>query len=270
VAYDLSRPGIGRSEMWITTIENGTSELVATGDAGDPVWSPDGKAIAYVYSRVEKQSVTGRTAIRQLGGKESFISPWSTQVFGDFDWSPHRGLVGSYRDTRSEVASLVVWPSNNPDADKPDKVLISSPKTGFWQAQVSPNGRWVSFVAIRADRPSVLEMGVAPADRSSGEHWTRIAADHTWPDKPRWAPDGRTLYFLSRRPAPYFNLWAIRFDPERGTPIEEAFALTQFNSQNFVISPEMTHSDMDVSSGHVLLTIKTVTGSVWVLDQVDK
>ena len=28
----------------------------------------------------------------------------------------------------------------------------------------------------------------APAD------WTRIAADHVSTDKPRWAPDGRTLY----------------------------------------------------------------------------
>jgi Tol biopolymer transport system component len=270
VAYDLSRPGIGRSEVWITNIEDGTSELVATGDAGDPVWSPDGKAIAYVYFRVSKQPVTGRTAIKQLGGTEQFISAWSTHIFMDFDWSPHRGLVGSYWHSQSEVASLVVWPSNNPDADKPDKVVISSPKTGFWQAQVSPDGRWVSFVAIRADRPGVLEMGVAPADRSSAEHWTRIAADHTWPDKPRWAPDGRTLYFLSRRPAPYFNLWAIRFDPERGTPIGDAFPLTQFNSQDFVISPEVVQSDMDVSSRQVVLVSKKVSGGIWLLDHVDK
>ena len=203
VAYDLSRPGIGRSEMWITNIEDGTSDLVPTAaGAGDPCWSPDGKAIAYVYSRWDKWPVTGRTAVRQLGGKEHFISRWSTHVFMDFDWSPHRGLVGSYLDTQTEVASLVVWPSTNPDADKPDQVLVSSPKTGFWQAQVSPNGRWVSFVAIREARPGVLEMGVAPADGSRAEHWIRIAADHTWPDKPRWAPDGRTLYFLSRRPEP--------------------------------------------------------------------
>ena len=149
-------------------------------------------------------------------------------------------------------------------------VLISSPKTGFWQAQVSPNGRWLSFVAIREARPGVLEMGVARADGSRAEHWIRIAADHSWPDKPRWAPDGRTLYFLSRRPEPHFNLWAIQFDPERGAPVDQSFALTQFNSQNLVIAPEMTQSDMDVSSRHVVLTIKTVTGSVWVLDHVDK
>jgi hypothetical protein len=93
---------------------------------------------------------------------------------------------------------------------------------------------------------------------------------HTWPDKPRWASDGRTLYFLSRRPTSYFNLWAIRFDPERGTPVDQPFALTRFDSQTLVISPDMTHSDMDVSSRHVVLTMKTVTGSIWMLDNVDK
>ena len=60
-----------------------------------------------------------------------------------------------------------------------------------------------------------------------------------WPDKPRWAPDGRTLYFISRRPTSYFNLWAVRFDPERGTPIDEPYALTQFDSPSLVISPDI-------------------------------
>ena len=236
----------------------------------DPCWSPDGKAIAYTYLRLDKQPIIGRTAVRQLGGKERFLSRWSTDLFMDFDWSAERGLVGTYVTSQSEVTSLAVWPMANPEADKPDRVLISKPDTGFWQAHVSPNGRWLSFVAIRSDRPGTLELGVAAADGSHPERWRRIAADHVWPDKPRWAHDGRTLYFISRRPTSYFNLWAVRFDPERGTPIDSPFALTHFDSQSLVISPEMTQSDMDVSSGHIVLTMKTVTGSIWMLDKVDK
>ena len=158
----------------------------------------------------------------------------------DCDWSSDRGLVGTYMVSQSEVTPLAVWPMANPEADKPDRVLISKPDTGFWQAQVSPNGRWLSFVAIRSGRPSTLEMNVAPVDGSRPEHWRRIAADHVWPDKPRWAHDGRTLYFLSRGPTSYFNLWAVRFDPERGTALDQPSSLTQFDSQSLVISPEMT------------------------------
>ena len=32
-------------------------------------------------------------------------------------------------------------------------------------------------------------------------------------DKPRWAPDGRTLYFLTSRGG-FYNLAGIRFDPD--------------------------------------------------------
>jgi hypothetical protein len=32
----------------------------------------------------------------------------------------------------------------------------------------------------------------------------------------------------------------------------------------------MVESDMDVSSRHVVLTVKTVAGGIWMLDDVDK
>jgi hypothetical protein len=112
--------------------------------------------------------------------------------------------------------------------------------------------------------PSHLRMGRVP---SNG---IRIAADHPGPDKPRWAPDGRTLYFLSPRPTSYFNLWAIRFDPERGTPIDQPFALSQFDTPSLVISPDMVGSELGVSSRHAVLNVTAVSGSIWMIDNVDK
>ena len=73
------------------------------------------------------------------------------------------------------------------------------------------------------------------------ERWRRIAADHVWPDKPRWAHGWPDAVFHLTATQPYFNLWAIRFDPERGTPIGAPFALTHFDSQSLVISPECGH-----------------------------
>ena len=63
---------------------------------------------------------------------------------------------------------------------------------------------------------------------------------------------------------------AVRFDPERGTPIGEPYALTQFDSPSLVISPDIARSEMDVSSRHAVLTMKTVRGSIWMLDNVDR
>jgi hypothetical protein len=120
------------------------------------------------------------------------------------------------------------------------------------------------------ENPDTLEMFLAPAGGAPPERWTRLAADHDWPDKPRWAPDGRTLYFISRRPAAYFNVWAQRFDPDRGVPVGQPFALTSFDSPGLYISPYLERAEMDVSARHLMLTMRSVTGSIWMLEGVDR
>jgi hypothetical protein len=135
---------------------------------------------------------------------------------------------------------------------------------------LSPNEQWLTFVLQRIESTDTSEMYVAPAAGAAPDRWTRLLADHPWPDKPRWAPDGRTLYFISRRPAGYFNLWALRFDPDRGAPVGQPYAVSAFDSPGLYISPYLERAELDVASKHVVLTMRTVTGSVWMLDDVDR
>ena len=111
---------------------------------------------------------------------------------------------------------------------------------------------------------------VAPAEGAPKAEWRRIAADHVWPDKPRWAPDGRTLYFLSRHSSPFFNLWGTRFDPERGRAVGAPFMITSFDSPRQMVSQDIANTEMGISAGHALLTLGTSTGSLWMIDNVDK
>jgi hypothetical protein len=50
----------------------------------------------------------------------------------------------------------------------------------------------------------------------------------------------------------------------------QPFALTQFDTPNLVISPDLERSEMDVSSPHAVLTMKTVRGSIWMIDNVER
>ena len=155
VAYNLMRPGIDRDGA--VDHEHRRRDERAGGDRRDcPTLVARRKGDCLQLFSTDRQPVTGRVAVRQLGGKERFLSRWSTNLFMPSDWSAERGLARYLRDRPSGDSSLALWPTTNPDADKPDRVLISKPKTGFWQAQFSPNGRWLSFVAIRNDRPGTL------------------------------------------------------------------------------------------------------------------
>jgi hypothetical protein len=114
-----------------------------------------------------------------------------------------------------------------------------------------------------------LELAVARPG-TPPERWVRIAHDHEWPDKPRWGADGKTIFFISRGSTSHLNLWAARFDPELGRPIDEAFALTHFDSSKMAISPYIDDSYLAISSRHAVLQMMSVTGSIWMLESVDR
>ena len=69
---------------------------------------------------------------------------------------------------------------------------------------------------------------------AAGGPWTRITDGKHWDDKPRWSPDGKTIYFVSGRSG-FFNVWGIRFDSTKGKPVGEAFRVTAFENPGLMI-----------------------------------
>ena len=75
--------------------------------------------------------------------------------------------------------------------------IISDPAYVIYQSHFSPDGRWIVFQAFLKSRHFESAVFVVPA--SGGGKWIRITDGRHWDDKPRWSPDGKTIYFLSRR-----------------------------------------------------------------------
>ena len=89
------------------------------------------------------------------------------------------------------------------------------------------------------------------------------------PTSRRWAPDGRTLYFLTSRGG-FYNLGGIRFDPDRGVAMGQPFDVTHFVSPSLIVSTSMTSSEIGIAAHRAVLTMVSSTGSIWMLDNVDK
>ncbi|HEY1894665.1 MAG TPA: hypothetical protein VGG62_00270, partial [Terracidiphilus sp.] len=81
--------------------------------------------------------------------------------------------------------------------------------------------------------------------------------------------DGRTIYFISG-PDGLFNVWGIRFDPDTGKPVGSPFQLSKFDRPRQMIPRWIPAVDLSLTQDKLVLTMAEESGSIWVLDSVDR
>jgi eukaryotic-like serine/threonine-protein kinase len=269
VAYLLVRPGRQTIELWTTDVVSGRRRLLAADNQirDNPKWSPDGHRLVYAWWSPTEQSL----AVRSMDSDEEqlVITPQHTvdNALYPFDWFPDGNsvLAMSTIPRPRQLALTQVSLALAPTAERDIKVLTSHPDYGIWQARLSPNGRWISFVGVRADRPGFLTIFVIPSKGAERPDWVQLTPSDEWADKPRWSPDGRLLYYV-RRQGEFFNLWALRLDPDLGRAVGQPFQVMKFDSRRKEISREITYTDIGVSPTRLMVTLMEQTGNIWMLD----
>ncbi len=181
-----------------------------------------------------------------------------------------RGIDAGQFSRRSQHFSLGLFPlAGAPHAEKVVTVLASDPRYNLWQGNYSPDGKWIAFVVQHREQPGRAEIAVMPSSGADPSAWAIVTDSEVWADKPRWSPDGRTLYFF-RSPSGggvmLFNVWAVPFDPVRGQVRGPAFQVTHFDSPSRQISPNVGNGELSVSATRLVLPMLERTGSIWMLD----
>jgi dipeptidyl aminopeptidase/acylaminoacyl peptidase len=162
---------------------------------------------------------------------------------------------------RYEVWLLTV--ADAPDAEVSARKILSHPVYGLYQPHFSPDGRWITFLALNT---STLECRLY-VTLASGGPWIQITDGKQWDDKPRWSPDGKMIYFVSGRGG-VFNVWGIHFDPATGKPRGERFPVTAFDSPGPMVPREIQDVELSLTQDKLVLTMEELSGSIWVLDNV--
>jgi len=254
-----------RNEVWVKSLVDGREAPIIVDDYSRwyPQWSPDGMQL--VYQR------------RKLRTNESQLMVWSSQsheeepLTGNFptgvvyDWSPDgEWLLVDGPTCCSEIWLIPV--ASAPHAETAAQKIISDPANQLYQPHFSPNGRWIVFEAVANSPNPESTLYVVPA---SGGPWTRITDSKQWDDKPRWSPDGRTIYFVSRRGG-FFNVWGIRFNPATGKAVGQPFQVSKFESPRLMVPQWISAVGLSLTQDKLVLTMAEESGSIWLLDNVDR
>lgn len=65
-------------------------------------------------------------------------------------------------------------------------------------------------------------------------------------------------------------MFGRRFDDAAGKAIGETYQVTQFHDPNWMIQTLMPAADLAVNQDRLMVTVSQGSGSIWVLDGVDR
>ena len=182
-------------DLWIIDFARKANTRLTTdpGNESYPVWSPDGKEIAFAAGRLSFGNTTLDLYRKPAGTSAQMDLLWKDAgIKRPSDWSRDgRFLLYTAVEALGTNQNTDLWVLPMRDAERtPAKYLA----TEFNEAggRFSPDGKWVLYTSTVSGRREVYvspfpDAAAAPAQMVSTEGG----------NQPRWRPDGRAIFYRS-------------------------------------------------------------------------
>jgi serine/threonine protein kinase len=195
VAVTRTGPSSGQSniDVWVRELDRGVMNRLTSDPANDanPVWSPDGKWIAFSSNREGGVFQIYRKDASSAGQEERLTEGPLRKIV--LDWSRDGGYIlygeQSSATTSGNIMALPLEGSRKP-------ILVVQGAAPQSSAAISPDGRWVAYgstlsgsfeIYVQAFPAAASWANAAP----QGHTQISIAGGGT----PKWRGDGKELYF---------------------------------------------------------------------------
>lgn len=221
--------------------------------------SKDGSLVAYSNDRVVFAG-NGTGHVMSLDSRASEV--YCRECMGAYDTSPDNSVVLYHKN--AQTISAYNRRSHQ------DTVFIASDRFETYQQQYSFDGKWITFGRSPHAGPG-LEIFVArlinPTTVAPEKEWIKISGDETWPDKPRWSPDARWLYYLSNRDG-FFCLWAQRLDSKTKHPVGGPVAIEHMHTNRYAVGNTGIAGliSISVARDKIAFNMGELTGNIWSVD----
>jgi Tol biopolymer transport system component len=197
------RDAQGLPSVWLVDVERGTStRLTAAYWAADPLWSPDGQALAYSIAVDSPPNLVLRPA--GAGGSERRLTRNALEQQQAASFTPDGQQLVYHSISATTGADLYVVPTAG-DAAPPQRLLQT--RANEHSARVSPDGRFIAYVSDESGRNEVY---VSRFPELQG----KSAVSSGGGSRPFWRRDGRELFYT----APGGRVFAATVSADEGRP----------------------------------------------------
>jgi eukaryotic-like serine/threonine-protein kinase len=231
---------VGNRDIWLMDVARGVPARFTfdTGRDAAPVWSADGKTIAWQGNIAMLMKDSSGTRPEERVKDE----PWIPD-----DWLPDGSGLICHPNAPLQIVTIPMA-----GTDRTPQVVVEG-RTITTQGRMSPDGRWIAFASSDSGR---FEVYVQNFPKPAGR-W-QVSTDGGL--QPKWRSDGKELYYLgldSRlmavpvalgalaevgKPAPLFT---TRVEPTTGL-VWHQYDVTRDGQRFLINTPEITRSAVTI------------------------
>ena len=187
VAVDV-RENVESSQVWLYDLTRDTlARFTFEGTNRHPVWTPDGRRIAFLSDREGAGRIFWQLADGS-GRLERLTSATATTTTYDipYSWSPDGQLLTFVRFTPTMEAEF--WVAQV--GDRKERRFLQIPSADDGAPQFSPDGHWLAYASDESGRREIY----VQAFPGPGGKW-QISTDGG--NEPQWNRNGRELFYRS-------------------------------------------------------------------------
>ncbi len=213
VAYSWAGPDGDNWDIYVKAEGVGTRPLRLTehpADEWSPVWSPDGRRIAFVRALDTGAAIY---AVPSLGGQERRLMNVSGALLPALSWSPDgRWLAFAEKASESQPAHIVRLSLQALERQR----LTSPPEdsAGDSHPAVSPDGTLLAFVRSGAGQGTAGNLDVWIQPIEGGQPWRLTNGSYDFCHSLAWTPDGNAIVFTASVAERIFRVSLAGGDPQ--------------------------------------------------------